>query len=186
MAEAEPEVAQPKVKVLRRTSISPNYIKADAELQHAATQYLTAIAEFSDKLKQVKEASANLKQKLVPKLGFDGEVDWRVIADERVKVVLSLKRYRRSPPLGCKTDKICHLSECSPWGGRHLPASSRRIARELDARTDRPLARHHWISLVGQRGRLDAILRGQGVRVRITCGMGMDHRPVLPICACVA
>jgi len=25
------------------------------------------------------------KQKLVPKLGFDGEVDWRVIADERVK-----------------------------------------------------------------------------------------------------
>jgi hypothetical protein len=85
MAEAEPEAAQPKVKVLRRTSISPKYIKADAELQHAATQYLTAIAEFSDKLKQVKEASANLKQKLVPKLGFDGEVDWRVIADERVK-----------------------------------------------------------------------------------------------------
>jgi hypothetical protein len=35
--------------------------------------------------KQVEEASANLKQKLVPKLGFDGEVDWRVIADERVK-----------------------------------------------------------------------------------------------------
>ena len=57
MAEAEPEAAQPKVKVLRRTSISPKYIKADAELQHAATQYLTAIAEFSDKLKQVDEAS---------------------------------------------------------------------------------------------------------------------------------
>jgi hypothetical protein len=57
MAEAEPEAAQPKVKVLRRTSISPKYIKADAELQHAATQYLTAIAEFSDKLKQVEEAT---------------------------------------------------------------------------------------------------------------------------------
>ena len=83
MAKAEPEAAQPKVKVLRRTSIAPKYIKADAELQHAATQYFAAIAEFSDK--QVEEASANLKQKLVPKLGFDGEVDWRVIADERVK-----------------------------------------------------------------------------------------------------
>jgi hypothetical protein len=56
MAEAEPEASQPKVKVLRRTSISPKYIKADAELQHAATQYLTAIAEFSDKFKQVEEA----------------------------------------------------------------------------------------------------------------------------------
>ncbi len=85
MAEAEPDAAQPRVKVLRRTAISPNYIRADAELQHAASQYLTAIAEFADKPKQVEKASANLKQKLVPKLGFDGEVDWRVIADERVK-----------------------------------------------------------------------------------------------------
>jgi hypothetical protein len=85
MAEGKQEATQPKVKVLRRTSISPKYIKADAELRHAATQYLTAIAEFSDKLRQVEEASANLKQKLVPKLGFDGEVDWRVVADERVK-----------------------------------------------------------------------------------------------------
>jgi hypothetical protein len=67
--------AQSKVKVLRRTSISPKYIKADAELQRAATQYLTAIASFAEKPKQVEEASANLKQKLVPKLGFDGEVD---------------------------------------------------------------------------------------------------------------
>ena len=59
MAEAEPEAAQPKVKVLRRTSMSPKYIKADAELQHAATQYLTAIAEFSDKLKKVEEATCH-------------------------------------------------------------------------------------------------------------------------------
>jgi hypothetical protein len=57
MADAEPEATQPKVKVLRRTSISPKYIKADAELQHAATQYLTAIAEFCDKPKQIEEAS---------------------------------------------------------------------------------------------------------------------------------
>ena len=85
MAETVPEAAQPKVKVLRRTSIPPKYIKADAELQYAAAQYFTATAEFSDKLKQVEEASANLKQKLVPRHGFDGEVDWRVIADERVK-----------------------------------------------------------------------------------------------------
>ena len=85
MAESETEAARAKARVLRRTSISPKYIKADSELQHAATQYLTAIAEFSDKLKEVEEASAKLKQKLVPKLGFDGEVDWRVIADERVK-----------------------------------------------------------------------------------------------------
>lgn len=97
MAEAEPEVAQPKVKVLRRTSISPNYIKADAELQHAATQYLTAIAEFSDKLKQFKESSANLKQKLVPKLGFDGEVDWRVIANGRVKGGLIVEEIQKEP-----------------------------------------------------------------------------------------
>jgi len=85
MVEAEREAAQAKVKVLRRTAISPQYIKADAELQRAATQYLIAIAEFSDKPNRVQEAGANLKQKLVPKLGFDGAVDWRVIADERVK-----------------------------------------------------------------------------------------------------
>ena len=100
MAEAEPEAAQPKVKVLRRTSISPKYIKADAELQHAATQYFTATAEFSDKRKQVEEASANLKQKLVPKLGFDGEVDWRVIADERVKGGLIVEEIQKEPATG--------------------------------------------------------------------------------------
>jgi hypothetical protein len=95
MAKAEPEAAQPTVKVLRRTSIAPKYIKADAELQHAATQYFTAIAEFSDK--QVEEASASLKQKLVPKLGFDGEVDWRVIADERVKGGLIVEEIQKEP-----------------------------------------------------------------------------------------
>lgn len=85
MAEAEPKAAQPKVKVLRRTALSPQYIKADTELQHAAAQYFSATAESSDNLEQVEIASAKLKQKLVPKLGFDGEVDWRVIADEHVK-----------------------------------------------------------------------------------------------------
>jgi hypothetical protein len=97
MAEAEPQAAKPKARILRRTFISPKYIKADAELQHAATQYLTAIAESSDKLKQVEEASANLKQKLVPKLGFDGEVDWRVIADERVKGGLIVEEIQMEP-----------------------------------------------------------------------------------------
>jgi hypothetical protein len=100
MAEAEPKAAQPKVKVLRRTAISPTYIKADAELQRAATQYLTATAELSDNLKQVEEASANLKQKLVPKLGFDGEVDWRVIADERVKGGLIVEEMEKEPATG--------------------------------------------------------------------------------------
>jgi hypothetical protein len=97
MAEAEPKAAQPKVKVLRRTSISPKYIKADAELQHAAAQYFIATAEF--KLKQVEAASANLKQKLVPKLGFDGEVDWRVIADERVKGGLIVEEIQKEPAI---------------------------------------------------------------------------------------
>src|SRR6516164_1695403 len=97
MAEAGPKATQPKVKLIRRTPISPKYIKADAELQHAATQYLTAAAEFSDKLKQVEEASANLKQKLVPKLGFDGKVDWRVIADERVKGGLIVEEIEKEP-----------------------------------------------------------------------------------------
>ena len=97
MAEAEPQAAQSKVKVLRRTAISPKYIKADAELQHAAAQYFTATAEFSDKPEQVEEARANLKQKLVPKLGFDGEVDWRVIADERVKGGLIVEEIQKAP-----------------------------------------------------------------------------------------
>lgn len=97
MAEAEPKAAQSKVKVLRRTLISPKYIKADAELQQAATQYFTATAEFSDKLKQVEEASANLKQKLLPKHGFDGEVDWRVIADQRVKGGLIVEEIEKEP-----------------------------------------------------------------------------------------
>ena len=97
MAEAEPKAAQTKVKILRRTSISPKYIKADAELQHAAAQYFAATAEFSDKLEQVEEATAKLKQKLVPKLGFDGEVDWRVIADERVKGGLIVEEMQKEP-----------------------------------------------------------------------------------------
>ncbi len=98
MAEAEPEAAQPKAKVLRRTSISPTYIKADAELRHAAAQYFAATAEFSaDKLRQVEEARAKLKQKLVPKLGFDGEVDWRVVADERVKGGLIVEEIQKEP-----------------------------------------------------------------------------------------
>ena len=95
MAEAEPKAAEPKEKVLRRTAISPRYIKADAELQHAAAQYFAAAAAFSDKPDQVEEASANLKQKLVPKLGFDGEVDWRVIADERVKGGLIVEEIKK-------------------------------------------------------------------------------------------
>jgi hypothetical protein len=99
MAEAEPKADQPKLKVLRRTFISPTYIKADAELQHAAAQYFTATADFSD-LKQVEEASANLKQKLVPKLAFDGEVDWRVIADERVKGGLIVEEIQKEPATG--------------------------------------------------------------------------------------
>jgi hypothetical protein len=97
MAEAEPKAAQPKVKVLRRTAISPTYIRADAELQHAAAQYFTATAEFSDRLEQVEAASANLKAKLVPKLGFDGKVDWRVIADERVKGGLVVEEIQKQP-----------------------------------------------------------------------------------------
>lgn len=100
VAEAEPKAPQPKLKVLRRTSISPTYIKADAELQHAAAQYFTATAEFSDRLKQFEEASTNLKQKLVPKLGFDGEVDWRVIADERVKGGLIVEEIQKEPATG--------------------------------------------------------------------------------------
>src|SRR5262249_42841487 len=97
MTEAEPKAAQPKVKVLRRTAISPTYIKADAELQHAAAQYFAAIAALSDKPEQVEEASAKLKQKLVPKLGFDGEVDWRVIADERVRGGLIVEEMQKEP-----------------------------------------------------------------------------------------
>ena len=100
MAEAGPKATQPKVKVLRRTPISPKYIKADAELQQAAAQYLTAVAELSDKPEQVEEAGANLKQKLVPKLGFDGKVDWRVIADERVKGGLIVEEIEKEPATG--------------------------------------------------------------------------------------
>ena len=100
MAAAGPQATQPKVKVLRRTPISPKYIKADAELQQAAAQYLTAVAELSDKPEQVEEAGANLKQKLVPKLGFDGEVDWRVIADERVKGGLIVEEIEKEPATG--------------------------------------------------------------------------------------
>jgi hypothetical protein len=64
MTMAEPEAAHRKAKVLRRTAISPKYIRADAELSHAATQYFTAIAEFADKPKQVEEASAQNEPRL--------------------------------------------------------------------------------------------------------------------------
>jgi len=97
MAEAEPKAAEPKVKILRRTAISPQYIKADAELRQAAALYFTATAALSDKPEQVEAASANLKQKLVPKLGFDGEVDWRVIADERVTGGLIVEEIKKEP-----------------------------------------------------------------------------------------
>jgi hypothetical protein len=97
MAQAESKAAQPKPKVLRRTALSPAYIKADAELRHAATRYFTVIAEFADDHQRVAEAGANLKAKLVPKLGFDGKVDWRVIADERVKGGLIVEELAKEP-----------------------------------------------------------------------------------------
>lgn len=97
MAQAEAKAAQAQAKVLRRTAISPAYIRADAELRHAAAQYFTAAAELSDKPEQVERASADLKAKLVPKLGFDGEVDWRVTADERVKGGLIVEEIQRGP-----------------------------------------------------------------------------------------
>jgi hypothetical protein len=97
MAEAEAKAVRPKVKVLRRTALSPQYIRADAELRHAAARYFAATAESSDKPEQVDEASANLKAKLVPKLGFDGEVDWRVVADERVKGGLIVEEIEKEP-----------------------------------------------------------------------------------------
>lgn len=97
MAEAEPKAADPKAKVLRRTALSPTYIKADAELRQAAAQYFTAAAAFSDQPGQIAQASARLKAKLVPKLGFDGEVDWRVIADPRVKGGLIVEEMEKEP-----------------------------------------------------------------------------------------
>jgi hypothetical protein len=97
MVQAEAKAAQAKAKVLRRTAISPAYIKADAELRHAAAQYFTAVAQLSDKPEQIEKAGADLKAKLVPKLGFDGEVDWRVIADERVKGGLIVEEIQREP-----------------------------------------------------------------------------------------
>ena len=97
MAEAEPKAAQPQAKVLRRTALSPQYIRADAELRDAAARYFAATAEASGNVAQVEEASANLKQKLVPKLGFDGKVDWRVIADERVKGGLIVEELQKEP-----------------------------------------------------------------------------------------
>lgn len=97
MTEAGPGAAQPTAKVLRRTLLSPTYIKADAELQRAAAQYFTAIAEFADQPAKVEEAGANLKRKLVPKLGFDGKVDWRVIADVRVKGGLVVEQIKKEP-----------------------------------------------------------------------------------------
>jgi hypothetical protein len=48
----------------------------------------------------VDEASTNLKQKLVPKLGFDGEVDWRAIADKRVKGNLIVEEIQKEPATG--------------------------------------------------------------------------------------
>lgn len=97
MAEAEPKAAQPTVNVLRRTPLSPTYIKADVELQRAAAEFFAAVAEFSDKPAQLEQASANLKQKLVPRLGFDGKVDWRVIADTRVKGGLVVEEIQKEP-----------------------------------------------------------------------------------------
>lgn len=97
MPQAEPKAGQAKAKVLRRTALSPAYIRADAELQQAATQYFTAIAAFSDEPEQIEKAAANLKQKLVPKLGFDGEVDWRVIADERARGGLIVEEIQKEP-----------------------------------------------------------------------------------------
>jgi hypothetical protein len=43
------------------------------------------------------DSRRTLKQKLVPKLGFDGEVDWRVIADERVKGGLIVVEIEKEP-----------------------------------------------------------------------------------------
>ncbi len=94
---ADAKGAAQQVKILRRTAISPQYIKADEELHHAATQYLIAIAALADRTQLVEEANAKLKKKLVPKFGFDGKVDWRVVADARVKGGLIIEEIEKEP-----------------------------------------------------------------------------------------
>jgi hypothetical protein len=107
MAEAEPEAAQPKVKVLRRTSISPKYIKADAELQHAATQYLTAIAESPTSLRKSRRLRAISQQSAPqqfgqanPAFGSAVWIDRHVPDQSRLKKTTRLALKKGKAPAG--------------------------------------------------------------------------------------
>ena len=59
--------AEPKVKVLRRLSVSSKFI-TDNQLKQVTDNYLAKTKEFAEKLKEVKIASAELKAALAPKL----------------------------------------------------------------------------------------------------------------------
>jgi hypothetical protein len=87
-------MAEPKVKVLRRTVLSKQFLK-DSGITAIADNYVKKTAEFGKLLKEVKDASAELKQALEPKLkgkvDLDAGTDWKALeGDEKGTIIVEV------------------------------------------------------------------------------------------------
>ena len=85
---------EPKVRVLDRKVLSKQFLK-DNGLTAIADNYVKKTAEFGKLLKEVKAASAELKQALQPKLkgkvDFDAGTEWKATeGDEKGTIMIEV------------------------------------------------------------------------------------------------
>lgn len=89
-------MAEPKVKVLKRTVLSKQFIQGDPSLKGLHDHYVKKTAEFGKLLKEVKAASSELKDLLKPMLkkkGIDVDegTDWKAIeGDEKGTLIVEV------------------------------------------------------------------------------------------------
>ncbi len=94
-------MAEPKVKVLDRKVISKQTIHSDKALKAAADNYVKKTTEFGKMLKEVKAASAELKEALKPMLQSKGIInassDWRATeGDEKDTIIVEVIQRQRA------------------------------------------------------------------------------------------
>lgn len=92
--------SEPKVRVLDRKVLSKQFLK-DNGLTAVAENYVKKTAEFGKLLKEVKTASAELKEALEPKLkgkvDFNAGTDWQATEGEE-KGTITIKVIQRQKP----------------------------------------------------------------------------------------
>jgi HSP90 family molecular chaperone len=100
-------MAEPKVKVIDRLVVSKQTLQGDAALKGIAENYVKKTTEFGKLLKEVKAASAELKEALQPMLKAKGidvsaGTDWRATEGEDKGTIL-VEVIQRQKPEGTRS-----------------------------------------------------------------------------------